>query len=466
MNRTNGWKLAALSIAVTLAGGATLYAETDRPQSASFGDTSLDVSDPMDLAQPGGRNPTVAVDPAKGAVYLAWAREVPGAAPLATMRQRKRQDPVLEVLVARSDDGGGHFGAPVRVNAPQDKVNSSAVNPARVAVGGEGEVFVLYSREDQNFALPGSPYRGRMLSRLVRSNDGGRHFSEPVEIGGEATEGAVTSLGMTNLFVAPDGALYASWLDTRETFAYILEHQKDPPSELYASQLRVARSTDGGRSFAKSALAAEPVCVCCGTKVAQGRGGPLYASTRSSWRELKGSVDAVRDIIVSASRDRGTSWSKAVKVHDDGFKISGCPDVTPGLSVDSKGRLHAAWYTGTERRPGVFHAVSSDQGETFSEPVALLTDEWLPYADVKLAIDVQDNAWVAFEDRRGETDLIQLVRIGADGSVSRAQPWPGTIPDVATIGDAAVITWSAPTADEHAQGGGVLVRVARPRPRS
>ncbi|MGH7418962.1 MAG: sialidase family protein [Candidatus Rokuibacteriota bacterium] len=224
----------------------------------------------------------------------------------------------------------------------------------------------------------------------------------------------------------------------------------------------MARSTDGGRSFAASTLVAKPVCGCCGTKVAQGKDGPLYASTRAEWPELKGLVDAVRDIIVAASRDHGANWSQAVKVHDDRFKISGCPDVAPGLSVDSKGRLHAAWYTGTERHPGVFYAVSTDGGRSFSTPLALLNDEWVPYADVKLALDASDNAWVAFEDRHGDTDLIHLVRVAPDGALARAQPWPGTIPDVAALGDSVVVAWGGLAPDEEEQGGGIQTRIASP----
>jgi hypothetical protein len=431
---------------------------------STFPHPALVVSTPKSIEPANARNPTVAVDRSTGTVYLAWAREVPGAAPMPTARQHKRADPKLEVVLARSDDGGKSFGPGIVLNAPQDKVQSASVAPTQVAVGPMGEVYVLYSREDPDFALEGSPHRGRNLLRLVRSDDGGKSFSEPIEIGGEATEGAVTSLGMSNLFVAPDGSLYASWLDPRETFAYIRENKKDPPKEAYASQLRVARSTDGGKSFGRSSLVTEPVCVCCGTKVAQGAEGLLYASTRGSARELKGSYDSVRDIIVAASADHGQTWSEAVKVHNDRFKISGCPDVTPGLSVDSKGRLHAAWYTGTERHPGVFYAVSSDQGKTFSTPIALLTDEWVPYADVKLALDASDNAWVAFEDRRGETDLIHLARIGADGTLALAEPWAGTIPDLVAVGQGVVIASGRVAAEdtEKGRGGGLEVRIARP----
>lgn len=436
----------------------------DTAQSAHASATatpSLVLSETLILKQTGGRNPTVAVDQKSGAVYMAWAQEAPSSEP--AQKKGKKADPKLEVLLARSDDGGRHFGIPVVVNSPKDRVISHSVNPTQVGVGPKGEVYVLYGSKDPDFTLEGS-YLGRALLRLARSEDGGRSFAAPIEIGSEAAEGVVTSLGMANLFVAPDGSLYVSWLDSRESIAYVLKHKKHPPRGVYASQLRVARSIDAGRSFAKSTLVTKPVCVCCGTKVAQGVDGPLYASTRgSAFTELKGSVDAVRDIIVAASHDHGATWSKAVKVHDDRFKISGCPDITPGLSVDSKGRLHAAWYTGTELHPGVFYAVSSNGGKSFSEPIALLTDEWVPYGDVKLALDAHDNAWVAFEDRRGDIDLIHLARVTTDGQVTRAQPWPGTIPDVAGLGDSVVVAWGALVPEGEKQGGGIQTLIASPK---
>ncbi|MGH8940584.1 MAG: sialidase family protein, partial [Actinomycetes bacterium] len=291
---------------------------------------------------------------------------------------------------------------------------------------------------------------GRQYPHLVRSDDGAKTFGPPVEIGRDGPDGAVlTSMRMHNLFVAPDGDLFASWLDDR---AWISAYQRELAAGMkkpeldkldYIGQLRVARSSDGGRSFAGSTLVEQPVCGCCGTRVAQGKDGPVFATTRSEWAELKGSVDAVRDIFVAASNDDGASWSKPVKVADDGFKISGCPDITPGLAVGAKGRLHAAWYTGKDGGPGVYYAVSDDDGKTFSKPLALLTDEWVPYGDVKLALDELDNAWVAFEDRRGDEDLIVVLRIGPDGAISPRESWPGTGPDITAIRGSALVTYGA-----------------------
>jgi hypothetical protein len=423
-------------------------------------------SEPITLSPKGGHGATVAVDPRNGAVYLAWAQKDAEAPKTGEASKHSKSDASLRVLVARSDDGGRSFGAPVVASRPGDHVRAYTVSPARVVVGPQSDVYVQYGDEDPDFSLQGS-YLGRMFLRMARSRDGGRSFEPPVQIGGEGVEGAVASLGMTNLFAAPDGALYSSWLDSRQSIAYVLANKKHPPKSVYASQLRVARSDDRGLTFQKSTLVTEPVCVCCGTKVAQGKDGPVYAGTRGlAWGAVKGSADPVRDIVVAASQDRGATWRPAVKLHDDGFKVSACPDVTAGLAVDSKGRLHAAWYTGSDRRPGVFYAVSSDHGQSFSEPVALLTDDWLPYGDVKLALDAKDNAFVAFEDRRGDTDLIRLARIGADGTIVHAEPWAGTGPDLAVLGDAALVVWGGLGSEGEEAGGGVALAAIRLEPGS
>jgi hypothetical protein len=344
-------------------------------------------------------------------------------------------------------------------------VVSFSAGPPQVAVGPGGEVFVLYENSEP---APADWYKGdggssRSLLRLARSDDKGKTFSAPIKIAGEDVEGERATLFALNLIVAPDGDVFVSWLDYRESVTYGIAHQKKAPPEAgIATQLRVARSSDGGRTFARSALVTRPVCGCCGTKVAQGASGPLYATTRGESRELKGSYDAVRDHFVSVSHDDGATWSQPVKFHDDGFKVSACPDITPGMGVDSKGRLHVAWYTGTERNPGILYARSDDQGKTFSAPVALLTDNWIPYADVKLAIDGADHAWVAFEDRRGERDLIQVARISPEGKVSRSTAWPGTAPDIAGFGDSAIVTWGTQAASDKERGGAIEWRIVQP----
>ena len=432
-------------------------------------DGTVVVSKALTVTRQGALNPTVAVDANSGAVFLSWAEEVE---PAPGISGGEAGPATRRAVVARSEDGGATFGAPVVASAAGHRVTTSTVSPTRVAVGPEGEVYVLYGR-DVPGADPDLYESGQTSPWVARSEDRGQSFGAPVEVA--PAESAATTMNVSNLFVARDGDVYVSWLDERERIAHELatkgqpapsghNHEAAPPT-----QLRMARSSDGGRSFEASVLAQQPVSASVGTQMAQGKDGPLFISTRSEETNLKASYDAVRDMFVSASTDEGRTWSAAKKVHDDGFKISGSPDNTSGLVVDDNGRLHAAWYTGTEggAGPGVYYAVSDDGGDTFTPPVGLLRDTWVPYSDVKLAVDSDGHAWVAFEDRRGDEENVVVARLDPGGRLEMSKAWPGSAPDIATVGGKALVTWSnllppPAGADTPTPSGGILALVASP----
>ncbi len=222
--------------------------------------------------------------------------------------------------------------------------------------------------------------------------------------------------------------------------------------------MRIARSTDGAEPFGPSVLIATDASERSRVALTRGPDGALYASWRSKLNQFKGSYDAVRDVLVSASPDGGATWSPPVKVHDDRFKSGDCPEIAHGIAAHhAKGRLHVAWYTGTGVAAGGYYAHSDDRGH-FSKPLALLTDAWVPYADVKLALHGRGNAWVAFEDRRDDRpEAVRLVRVDAGGVVSPPQSWPGTSPDLAAHGETAILVYA-----DDAAGAVRLVRASVP----
>ena len=136
-------------------------------------------------------------------------------------------------------------------------------------------------------------------------------------VAGQDAEGVLTSMDMATLFAAPDGDVYVSFLDARENIEDKMKAKPAPEHGGHGmeagpgpeNQLRVVRSTDGGVTWARSVLVARATCVCCGTMIAQGADSPLYAGTRSEWKELKDSKDAVRDPYLSVSRGK-VSFSK------------------------------------------------------------------------------------------------------------------------------------------------------------
>ncbi|EAR20299.1 sialidase/neuraminidase family protein [Nitrococcus mobilis] len=398
------------------------------------------------LQQAGGVDPTLAFDGRTGALYVAWARRTDAA-----------ETAPLEVVVARSDDGGHRFADPVVVSDGERDVTSAAINPPQIAVGPNSEVYVLYQRRVVSPALE----HGRGIPQLARSTDGGRHFASAVAV--TAREQAASSAGMADLSIGPDGHVYVAWLDDRKRLArQALPADQRPQDVAWLDaddpkvQVRIARASAPELRFEPSVLIADNASERSRVAIAAGRDGTLYTAWRAKLNPFKGSYDAVRDILVSTSAAAGHTWSKPVKVHDDRFKAGSDPKLTVGMAIDAKGRLHVAWYTGSGLGPGVYYAESGDRGKHFSKPIALLSDDWVPYANVKLVVAEEGAAWVAFEDRREEYgERVTVLRIDQQGNVSAPRYWRGSGPDVAVEGDAAVLTW---------MGAGGAIRVVRLAP--
>jgi hypothetical protein len=362
-----------------------------------------------------GASPTVAASPQSATRFFAWVR--PG-------------QNSSDVVVARVEGQGS--AVPVTVSAGESGIVASVTSPPRIAVGTKGEVYVLFEQR-----LP-SPYlqSGRGVLKLARSTDGGRNFAPPKDVAVDSVETSAESAGLA---VAPDGTVTVAWLDKRDAIARAKLPEDQRPKDVRwidsddpKVEVRVARSTDGGENFLPSVLIASDASEQSPVSVAIGSDGTYYAAWRAKRNEFKGSYDSVRDVVVASSADGGKTWSKPVKVHNDRFKAGSCPKLSHGIGVDSKGRLHVAWYTGTSVGPGVFYAVSTDQGKSFSAPLPLLTDKWVPYANVRLAIDNRDRALVAFEDRRDEQNKrVVLTRIDASATQNLLGSFEGEAPDVA-----------------------------------
>jgi hypothetical protein len=116
----------------------------------------------------------------------------------------------------------------------------------------------------------------------------------------------------------------------------------------------------------------------------------------------------IRDITVYHSTDggQGTTFTEPSRVGNDEWYMNGCPDAGPGMAFDSQGRLHVAWFTGSESAaegPGFYYTYSDDKGKTFSTPVPLhlLSEKWIPPTTQYLVVDKNDNVWVTFVNSEG-----------------------------------------------------------------
>ena len=369
------------------------------------------MSAPFMVAAGGVSNPTVALAP-DGAPLIAWVG----------------QDG--NVFVARRADQGA-FGKPVRANDVAGEAAPHEQAPAQVATGPEAQVYVIWQTR--------MPIAGRRFPasdlRFARSTDGGRSF-EPARTVNDDAGGTPTSHTFHDLYVDRSGTVFVSWIDGRTTEE--ARHAGSGHGAPLGPEVRVARSADGGKTFSASVVVDGDACPCCRTSLARGPDGAVYIA----WRKIF--AGDVRDIVVARSTDGGASFAAPVKVHGDGWVYPGCPHAGPSIAVDGAGTLHVVWYTGAEGRAGLYLAASRDGARTFDAPQALSGNGIAPVSHARLA-PTGDGVWVAWEDRGKSGGRVSLSRSGSDGVLHFAGELggEGRSPAIAAVGDAAAVAWLA-----------------------
>lgn len=201
--------------------------------------------------------------------------------------------------------------APVNVSA---SAGTFSWLPVVVMSGNGREVFVLW----QEIVFSGGSHGGEAF--FSRSTDGGRSFSEPLNLSGSLAgdgKGRLTREywhnGSLDLARGPDGTLYAAWTE-------------------YEGALWLRRSTDGGASFDEALrVAGGEASPARGPDLGVGPDGTVYLT----WAVGE---DPGADIQLAVSNDGGRSFSgpRAVAPGD------GHADA-PGVAVDGEGAVHLVY---------------------------------------------------------------------------------------------------------------------------
>jgi hypothetical protein len=355
-----------------------------------------------------------------------------------------------------------------------------------------------------NPAAPGSAQpqltvsdRGVLLSWIERSGaNAALKFAERTPSGW--TEARTVSAG-TDWFVnwadvpsvirLADGSIYGHWL------------QKSGPNT-YAYDVRLARSTDDGRTFSSSftphhdgtqtehgfaSLFQMPSAglglvwldgraMKSGGHDGHGDGGEM--SVRGALFDRSGkqvseapvdlrvceccptaiavtsegpivayrdrSPEEIRDIYVS--RLVAGKWTTPAPVHKDNWKIAACPVNGPALSADGK-TVAIAWFTATGDEGHTYAAFSSDAGESFSSPIRLDDASALGRVDVQLLRDGSAIAtWIEFADGRAQFKMRRVDATGRKGAASTVTGMTAArasgYPRMARFGDELIFAWT------------------------
>ncbi|GAB1722352.1 MAG: conserved exported hypothetical protein [Nitrospira sp.] len=165
------------------------------------------------------------------------------------------------------------------------------------------------------------------------------------------------------------------------------EGKKDPGTY-------VARSLDQGKTVTSNRKVDEGTCVCCRTAITSGPDGTVYVA----WRKIfEGNV---RETVVARSTDHGETFEPSVIVGHDQWVFPACPHRPASMGVDRHGRLYVVWYTeGTDEIPAVYLAFSDDRGRTFSAKRQLNVSKNTFPDHPQIAVDQEGRVVVIWEEQ-------------------------------------------------------------------
>lgn len=270
---------------------------------------------------------------------------------------------------------------------------------------------------------------------LCVSGNGGKTWQTPFVA---HTDGTPTEHGFVSLAPAARKRFLAVWLDGRET-AQSKEKAHDHHGHgagKKAMTLRAAFFNARGKSFAP-VLLDERVCDCCQTSVAQTQQGYVVAYRNRSAKE-------VRDIGYVTYKNG--KWSKPQVLHDDGWKINGCPVNGPSISANGN-QVAVAWYTMANNRAKVKVAFSEDGGESFGLPTQV--NEGNTLGRVACAVLPQGGALILWLETVDNQTFIRMRKISPQGKLGKVHTISQTsssrasgFPQIIVQGKRAVLTWT------------------------
>lgn len=372
--------------------------------------------------------PEVAVGP-RGEVYVAWLEKP--AADAAAGGAHDRHASAMNLWLARSDDGGRSFAAPVRVNSAAGEVWGFTTSKPRVAVGDKGTVHLLWPANATGPA--GKPI---LEIHYARSTDRGASFS-PARLLNTTVESDASALihggfavahAFQTLVAGPGGTVNAIWIDTRSLKA------ATDLGEVY-----MVRSTDDGESFEPEVRLFGGVCPCCQLTASYDAAGRLWLGSR----QVTG--DNLRTPAISRSDDRGRSFAERVAVAGPAWQLEGCPLKPTAIAVDGE-HVYTAAFNGGAQPAGVWFSASHDGGRSFGGAQPLHPEAAVADAPV-LAVGAKGTLHAVWHAKVGETRRLYTRSSGDHGrnwgpiSELPTPAGPSAFPALARSAEASYLVW-------------------------
>jgi hypothetical protein len=261
---------------------------------------------------------------------------------------------------------------------------------------------------------------------LSQSFDAGQTWSIPIK---PHRDGTPTEHGFVSLFAQSDD-VSAIWLDGRNTGS---EAPGDPASS--GMTLRAARIDHDSQLHEEHEID-DLVCDCCQTDVASSNEG-IVALYRDR------TADEIRDI--SVARLVNGRWLPAFPLHNDNWRLAGCPVNGPAVAAHGA-RVAAAWFSMPDGHATVRLKFSGDGGASFGEAIDISTDN--PVGRVDTLVLADGSAIVGWlEAEPGGAATLRVRRVGPGlvkgpiMDIAKNLPARST-PQLTLAGNNVIIVWT------------------------
>jgi len=274
-----------------------------------------------------------------------------------------------------------------------------------VSIAGGGDWFVnwadypMIAAQGQNmvahFLRKSSKSTYAYDVRLTTSSDAGKTWMSPIILHDdkkEAEHGFVTLLPYGDNF-------FVTWLDGRNAAMEGMEGMDHHGGHHGAMSLRAAIIDRKGNKINEWELD-NKTCDCCQTSAAITSNGPVVIYRDRSDEEI-------RDMSIVRLIDG--QWTEPKSIHNDNWKIAGCPVNGPRV-VANGNNLAAAWFSAASDTAHVNVVFSSDGGATFGKAVRI--DEGHAIGRVDIVMIDERTAAVSWM----EGSEIKLAKIFSDGT--------------------------------------------------
>jgi len=232
--------------------------------------------------------------------------------------------------------------------------------------------------------------------KLTTSADQGKTWTDPAILHDDkkqAEHGFVTLLPFGDNF-------FVTWLDGRNTVMEGMEEMDHHEGHRGSMSLRAAIIDATGKKINEWELD-NKTCDCCQTTAALTTNGPVVIYRDKTDEEI-------RDMSIVRLIDG--QWTAPKAIHNDNWKIAGCP--VNGPRVASEGNnLVIAWFSAATDTSRVNVIFSTDGGSTFGK--AIRVDEGNAIGRVDIALTDDKSAMVSWM----EGTKIKAAKVHDDGTI-------------------------------------------------